>query len=158
MRTQVRPISRLASALRIKSIFAGGHPAPERRSCIWFSTIAKSWLPPTRNGCLLRQGRSCNRGAPWYHPVWPVTGPLTTGNHPFGWPTSCPANGEPPEQASWGSTTPPVHPSAQERTSAGFLRAGLSVHDPASLAVSPRLLLSVTAFRRQWCSIVWYKL
>jgi len=40
----------------------------------------------------------------------------------------------------------PFHPSAQERTSAGLLRARLSVHGPASLAVSLRLLFSVTAF------------
>ncbi len=38
------------------------------------------------------------------------------------------------------------HPSAQERTSTRLLRAGLSVHGPASLAASSRLLLSVTAF------------
>ncbi len=45
----------------------------------------------------------------------------------------------------------PVHPSARERTSAGFLRAGLSVGPvtgagPASLSGSLRLLLSVIAF------------
>ena len=44
----------------------------------------------------------------------------------------------------------PFPSSAQERTSAGFLWAALSVYDPASLAVSPRLLLSVTAFHNKW--------
>jgi hypothetical protein len=37
-------------------------------------------------------------------------------------------------------------PSARERTSADFLRAGLSAYGPASLTVSLRLLLSVIAF------------
>ena len=40
----------------------------------------------------------------------------------------------------------PVQGSAQERTSAGFARIGLSVYGPISLADSPRLLFSVTAF------------
>ena len=43
------------------------------------------------------------------------------------------------------------HPSAQERTSAGFPRARLSVDGLASLAVSPRLLLSVVAFGLSNC-------
>jgi len=40
----------------------------------------------------------------------------------------------------------PIQRSARERTSVGFLRARLSVYGLASLAASPHLLLSVTAF------------
>jgi hypothetical protein len=40
----------------------------------------------------------------------------------------------------------PLQRSAQERTLAGFPRMRLPVYGPISLAVSPRLLFSVTAF------------
>jgi hypothetical protein len=45
------------------------HRVPDNRQVIIASFLM-------RNGCSLRQGRSGNRDAPWYHPVWPETGPL----------------------------------------------------------------------------------
>ena len=73
--------------------------------------------------------------------------------------TSCGARSSqrPLKSGDWSShnagpaeaaTRPQLRPftrSAQERTSAGFVRAGLAVNDPTSLAASARVLFSVTA-------------
>jgi len=92
------------------------------------------------------------RKLPRYHPSWSAmpTRSFANGLAAIG----CPVNGGLPEQATLEDgglslrlpSSVRFHLSAQERTSAGFLRAGLPVRDPASLAASTRLLLSVSAF------------
>jgi len=76
----------------------------------------------------------------------PPQPPTASANGRGQWPPliGCPGNGGLPESPTRGSIL--VQGSAQERTSAGLLRAGLSVLGPASLAAFPRLLLSVFAF------------
>jgi len=122
-----------------------------------------------KNGCCLVRDEAATVFAPRYHPAWPAALAPSFRRRPGSSPAiGCPAGL--PEQASRGGklgtgklmsqfpnlpiyqltnlpTYQPRSPVGSGANFGGLPPRGASSHGPSSLAASPRLLLSVTAFR-----------